>query len=87
MPLRPVLKKDLSIRSHETGTKAEIEEALHWSANGTIEAQIEILDLLDLNLALDRVESGNVLGKLVLDLTKERNRSLTSSRFMAARLA
>ena len=68
MPLRPVLKKNLTIRSNETGTKADIEEALSISASGGIVCEIEVMKLKDLNVALDRLQSGKVLGKLVVDL-------------------
>ena len=66
-PLRPILKKDLLVRSSETGTKQDIEEALQLAADGIVSSRIEILDLFDLNMALDRLKAG-VLGKLVLDL-------------------
>ncbi|KAK4905086.1 hypothetical protein LTR49_025579 [Elasticomyces elasticus] len=68
MPLRPMLRKDLTIRSHETGTKEDIEDALQHSASGLIRCRIEVLKLTDLNEALDRLKSGQVQGKLVLDL-------------------
>ncbi len=68
MPLRPILKKDLIIRSNETGTKADIEEAMRISASGQVTCEIEVMSLLALNTALDRVKRGEVLGKLVLDL-------------------
>ncbi len=68
MPLRPILRKDLTIRSHETGTKKDIEDALQYSASGLIRCRIEVLKLNDLNKALDRLKGGQVQGKLVLDL-------------------
>lgn len=78
MPLRPVLKKDLTVRSSETGTKSDIEEALTLSANGTVFSKIQTIDLLDLNNALDRLKAGNVLGKLVLDLRRSIKPAMTS---------
>lgn len=66
-PLRPILKKDLLVRSSETGTKQDVEEALQLAADGIVSSKIEMLDLFDLNVALDRLKAG-VLGKLVLDL-------------------
>ena len=71
MPLRPVLKKNLTIRSNETGTKADIEEALNISVSGKILCEVEVMKLMDLNVALDRVQAGKVLGKLVVDLRSE----------------
>ena len=71
MPLRPILKKNLTIRSNETGTKADIEETLRISAAGKTRCEVEVLQLQDLNLALDRLKGGRLLGKLVLDLRPE----------------
>ena len=68
MPLRPILKKNLTIRSNETGTRADIEKALSISASGKISCEIELIKLTDLNVALDRLQAGKVLGKLVIDL-------------------
>lgn len=68
MPLRPILKKDLIIRSNETGTKADMEEAIEISASGQVRCETEVMGLHDLNTALDRVKRGEVLGKIVLDL-------------------
>ncbi len=56
------------IRSTQTGTKADIEEVLQFTAKDIVRSEIELLGLLDLNQALDRLKSGSVLGKLVLDL-------------------
>ena len=71
MPLRPVLKKNLTIQSNETGTKADIEEALKISASGKIVCEVEVMKLKDLNAALDRLQAGEVLGKLVVDLQSD----------------
>ena len=71
MPLRHILKKNLTIRSNQTGTKSDIEEALRISASGEIVCETEILRLRDLNAALDRMQKGSVLGKLILDLRSE----------------
>jgi propanol-preferring alcohol dehydrogenase len=71
MPLRHVLKKNLTVRSNQTGKKSDIEEALRISASGKIICETEILRLRDLNAALDRVEKGDVLGKLIIDLQSE----------------
>ncbi len=66
--LRPILQKDLTVRSSQTGTIADIEAALKLSADGTIVNHIEVFSLDKLNCALDRLKAGEVLGKLVIDL-------------------
>ena len=68
MPLRPILKKHLTIRSSQTGTKADIEEALQHSVSGLVTGQIEIMDILMLNQALDRIKKGRIRGKLIVEL-------------------
>ena len=68
MPLRPILKKDLVIRSNETGTKAHMKTALEICAAGKVKPELEMLDLKDINNALDSIKSGKVMGKVVLDL-------------------
>lgn len=68
MPLRPILQKNLVVRSSQTGTIVDIEEALQLSADGIIVNHIEVLGLKRLNDALDRMKKGDVFGKLVVDL-------------------
>jgi D-arabinose 1-dehydrogenase-like Zn-dependent alcohol dehydrogenase len=44
-------------------------EALELSVSGKIHPELEVVpSLLELNEALDRVKSGKVMGKLVVDL-------------------
>ncbi len=70
-PLRPILRKDLTLRSNQTGTKEDIEAAMKISASGHVACQTEVMQLSDINLALQRVKRGEVLGKLVLDVRPE----------------
>ncbi|KAL3448205.1 alcohol dehydrogenase 1 [Aspergillus insuetus] len=69
--LRPILRKDLIVRSNQTGTKAEIEEAMRISALGWVRPKIQMMTLSNINEALDRVKEGRVLGKLVLDVSAD----------------
>lgn len=68
MPLRPILKRHLTIRSSQTGTKADIEEALQYTVSGLVRGRTEVMDIVELNEALDRIKKGRVRGKLVVDL-------------------
>jgi D-arabinose 1-dehydrogenase-like Zn-dependent alcohol dehydrogenase len=43
-------------------------KVLDLSARGVIRSEIEVLKLRDLNLSLDRVMKGDVLGKLVVEI-------------------
>ena len=68
MPLRPILKKGLLVRSNQTGRKQDIIDALELSRVGKVTCEVEVLNLAQLNEALDKVKAGKVLGKLVVDL-------------------
>ena len=68
MPLKFIIEKDLKVRSNRTGSKEDMKRAMQASAAGKITSKIEILKLEDLNLAMDRIKAGKVLGKLVVDL-------------------
>jgi propanol-preferring alcohol dehydrogenase len=68
MPLRPILKKDLVIRSNETGTKADMKAALEICAAGEVTPEVQMLGLKNINDVLDKIKSGKVMGKIVLDL-------------------
>jgi alcohol dehydrogenase, propanol-preferring len=68
MALRPLLKKNLTVRSNQTGTKADMREALDFLAAGEVVPELEIVDLKDINEALDRIKQGKVMGKLVANL-------------------
>lgn len=43
-------------------------KVLDLSARGVIRSEIEVLKMRDLNLSLDRVMKGDVLGKLVVEI-------------------
>ncbi|KAH8812918.1 chaperonin 10-like protein [Xylogone sp. PMI_703] len=67
-PLRPILKKHLTVKSNQTGTKEDIIEALKLSVSGQVKCNVEVMKLEQLNEALDRLKGGKVMGKLVVDL-------------------
>ena len=71
MPLRPILAKDLTIRSHQTGTKVDIEEAMQLSTSGKVRCEVKVWSLSELNDALDTIKKGAMLGKIVLDVRSE----------------
>lgn len=70
MPLRPLLQKALTVYSNQTGTKDDMQEALKMTVDGKVKCRVEVMKLENLNLALDRVKGGRVLGKLVVDLRR-----------------
>jgi D-arabinose 1-dehydrogenase-like Zn-dependent alcohol dehydrogenase len=68
MSLRPLLKKDLIVRSNQTGSKADMKEALDFLASGRVVPELEMVDLKEINEALDRIRQGKVMGKLVANV-------------------
>lgn len=70
-PLRPILRKNLTLTSNQTGTKEDIEAAMQISADGHVACEIEVMALSELDVALERLKRGEVLGKLVLDVRPE----------------
>ena len=68
MRLRPLLQKAITVQCTQTGTKADMQVALTLGAEGKVKCKAEVLFLEDLNVALDRIRTGKVLGKLVIDL-------------------
>lgn len=69
LPLRPILQKDITVSSSQTGTISDIQEALQITADGNVKPQLSLLSLRDVNVALEKIKRGEVLGKLVLSLT------------------
>ncbi|RFU27321.1 hypothetical protein B7463_g9024, partial [Scytalidium lignicola] len=54
--------------SNQTGTKDDIIEALKLSVSGQVNCNVEVMKLGELNEALDKLQQGKVLGKIVVDL-------------------
>ncbi|KAJ9606754.1 hypothetical protein H2200_008763 [Cladophialophora chaetospira] len=75
MALRPLLKKNIIVRSNQTGTKVEMKEALEFLASGKVVPELELVDLKDINEALDMIEQGKVMGKIVASLAAGKNGS------------
>lgn len=75
MSLRPLLKKNIIVRSNQTGTKTEMREALHFLASGQVVPEVEMVELKNINDALDRIKHGKVMGKLVANLAGGKNAS------------
>lgn len=71
MPLRPLLRKNIIVRSNQTGSKAEMKTALDIFASGRVVPELEMVHINEINEALDRIKNGEVMGKLVADLRGE----------------
>ncbi len=67
-PIFDVVLKRLTIRGSIVGTRADLKEALDFAAAGQIQSVIEEQPLEAINGVFERLEHGNVPGRVVLNL-------------------
>jgi alcohol dehydrogenase, propanol-preferring len=60
-----------TVRGSIVGTRKDLEEALHFAAEGKVKATIEKQPLGSINNIFDRLKKGKVNGRVVLDITGE----------------
>ncbi|KAF5661328.1 Adh2p [Fusarium denticulatum] len=61
--------KSLSLQTQTNGRRLDISDALAMAAEGKVKPYTEILKLEDVNTALDRIQAGDVKGRLVLSMS------------------
>lgn len=61
--------KSLSLQTQTNGRRLDISDALALAAEGKVKPYTEILKLEDVNTALDRIQAGDVKGRLVLSIS------------------
>ncbi len=59
---------ELSIRGSNVGTRQDLNEAVTFAANGLVKATIRTAPLEDINVILDDMRKGQVVGRVVLRL-------------------
>lgn len=67
VPLFDVVANCITIRGSFVGTRADMVETLAFAAEGKIEADIELQPLSAINGVFDRLETGKIEGRVVLD--------------------
>jgi propanol-preferring alcohol dehydrogenase len=67
VPLFDVVANCITIRGSFVGTRADMAEALAFAAQGKVKADVELQPLSAINMIFDRLEHGNVAGRVVLD--------------------
>ena len=70
VPLFDVVANCITIRGSFVGTRQDMAEALAFAAEGKIKADIELQPLSAINQVLERLESGNVASRVVIDFKK-----------------
>ena len=63
-----VVFRCLSVRGSLVGTRSDMKEALAFAAEGKVKASIETAPLDDVNDVLDRLRTGKVTGRVVLEI-------------------
>jgi alcohol dehydrogenase, propanol-preferring len=69
-PIFDLVLKRLTIRGSIVGTRNDLAEALALAAEGKVRASLEQHPLADVNGIFDRLRSGRVQGRVVLDLSE-----------------
>jgi propanol-preferring alcohol dehydrogenase len=83
LPLFDVVANCITVRGSFVGTRADMAEALAFAAQGKVKADIELQPLSAINSIFDRLEHGNVAGRVVLDFLG--NKTLDEQSKAAAR--
>jgi alcohol dehydrogenase, propanol-preferring len=69
-PIFDVVLKRISIRGSIVGNRKDLAEALQFAATGLVRSHIQLAALEDINEVLTNLRQGNVVGRMVLDLTR-----------------
>ena len=67
VPLFDVVANCITIRGSFVGNREEMAETLAFAAEGKVKADIELQPLSNINDIFQRLEQGNVAGRIVLD--------------------
>jgi propanol-preferring alcohol dehydrogenase len=66
-PIFDVVLKRITVRGSIVGTRRDLDEAIAFAAEGKVHAEIAKAPLGDINEVFDRMKSGNIDGRVVLD--------------------
>jgi alcohol dehydrogenase, propanol-preferring len=68
-PIFDVVLKRITVRGSIVGTRCDLDEAIAFAADGKVKAEITKAPLSDINAIFDRLKSGKVNGRMVLDFS------------------
>ena len=69
-PLFDVVANCITVRGSFVGTREDMAECLAFAAEGKVKADIELQPLSAINSVFERLEHGQVPGRVVLDFTE-----------------
>ncbi len=79
-PLFDVVSNCITVRGSFVGTRQDMAECLAFAAEGRVKADIELQPLSAINGILERLEKGEVPGRIVLDFTDSKTGAATKSK-------
>jgi alcohol dehydrogenase, propanol-preferring len=68
-PIFDVVLKRITVRGSIVGTRRDLDEAIAFAVDGKVKAEITKAPLSDINAIFDRLKSGKVDGRMVLDFS------------------
>ena len=86
LPLFDVVANCITVRGSFVGTREDMAETLAFAAQGKIKADIELQPLSSINNIFDRLQHGNVAGRVVLDFLGAQSKSEPSTSSGRAKL-
>jgi alcohol dehydrogenase, propanol-preferring len=66
-PIFDVVLKRITVRGSIVGTRRDLDEAIAFTADGKVRGEITRAPLTDINAIFDRMKSGRIDGRMVLD--------------------
>jgi propanol-preferring alcohol dehydrogenase len=67
-PIFDVVLKRITVRGSIVGTRRDLDEAIAFAAEGKVHSEITKAPLADINAIFDRMKSGKIDGRMVLDI-------------------
>lgn len=68
LPIFEVTLKGIDVKGSIVGTRADLQEALDFGAQGKVKSEVEIQPLDQVNDVIERLKNGNVNGRVVLTM-------------------
>lgn len=70
LPIFDVVLRGVTVRGSIVGTRLDLQEALAFAASGTVKATVEAARLEAINDVFERMQAGQIEGRVVLDFGK-----------------
>jgi alcohol dehydrogenase, propanol-preferring len=70
-PIFDIVLKRVTIRGSIVGTRKDLQEAVDYASRGLVKCQVEMASINDVESIFDRLRKGQVMGRIVLDLSKK----------------